>query len=206
MITENQDYVGRYKIPNATDTSPNSDLLGNSVELQLFIDQFEEECLILVLGYTLYQELLTQLDPAEDNDLVAGADQKWDDLLNGKETYRGLREIIISYVFFYFLENDESEYSGVGVVKEYGKGSRSFTSRPKAVKAWRQFRLLAQGQSGYPEVFTRGLIGGTSSGIGVVWTDYDEKRMPLYAFLSENNDTYPTAVTSPIGNMNYYGI
>ena len=206
MITKNQDFVGRYKIPNATDTSPNSDLLGNSTELALFISNLEEECLILVLGYTLYKELEAELDDSEPNGLKPTADQKWDDLLNGKETYKGLRELLIAYIFFFFLQNDESDYAGVGVVKEYGKGARSFTTRPKAVKAWRRFFELAQGVTGRPEIWSRRLIGGTSNGVGVVWTDYDNKLQPLYPFLTINEDVYPDAVMSPLKTMNYYGI
>lgn len=205
MITKISDFKGRFKIPNATDTAPNSDLLGNSTSLYDFISDYEEECLILILGYTLYKELLTNLNEGEPNGILTGADAKWDELVNGKDNYRGLRTLLVSYIFFYYLENDESQYSGVGIQRERGKGSRNFTARPKATKAWRTFYKLTSGEKIQPEVIIRSLVGG-SSGVGIIYTDPTEKLQPLYGFLTENAITYPDAVMSQIGNMNYYGI
>lgn len=205
-IVKNTDFTkGRFKIPNATDIAPDSDLIGNKSELGEFIEEFEEEALILTLGYTLYAEFKTQLDPSNSNGLIDGADQKWDDLLNGKENYFGLKKLLVPYIYFQFLENDESQYSGTGVIKESTKGARSYSERGKAVKAWRSFYQFTIGRSQTPNALTRPSIFGNLTMYDWYGTS-DDKYKPLYVFLREEAETYPTAVPTMFENMNYYGI
>lgn len=49
-------------IANSQDTTPNSNLLGNKVKLDSFIEQYERDILITTLGYDLYKELQSNLE------------------------------------------------------------------------------------------------------------------------------------------------
>lgn len=205
-IVKNTDFTeGRFKIPNATDTAPDSSLLGNKTELGQFIDEFEEECLILTLGYTLYTEFKAQLDPSTSNGLIGGADQKWDDLLNGKDNYFGLKRLLIPYIYFKFLESDDSSYAGVGIIKESAKGARTYPARSKAVKAWRTFYEFTIGNSNAPKGYLKPSIFGNLLMYDWYGTT-DDNIKPLYSFLKDNEDVYTTAASTLFVNMNYYGI
>ena len=205
-IVTNEDFTkGRFKIPNATDIAPDSNLVGNKTELGQFIEEFEEECLIITLGYVLYEELKTQLDPSTSNGLITGADQKWDDLLNGKENYFGFKKILVPYIYYKFLENDDASYSGVGIIKESAKGARSYPARSKAVKAWRMFYKFTIGTSLAPKAWTKTSIFGNLNMFDWYGTT-DSQIKPLYTFLVEEKLVYPTAVSTEFANMNFYGI
>ena len=160
LVTNKDFSIGKWKIPNATDIAPDSDLLGSKTELSLFIEEYEKECLIYVLGYELYAELLTKLDTNESNNLVVGAEEKWDDLVNGKDNYYGLKKLVVPYIFFHYAQNDESHYSGVGEIKESAKGARPFSPRSRAVSAWREFYRYTRGDSQAPKAAIKPTIFG----------------------------------------------
>lgn len=207
MITQASDFKAEFQIPNVTDTAPNSDLLGNASEIVDFIEKYETECLLLTLGYELYTELKPELLKLP---FTAGAsstaDDKWIDLVNGKAQYKGIRGILKSYIFFYFLRNDESHYSGVGVNKERAKGARQFSPRTKAVNAWREFYRLTDNGVFSPKPIVRQVIGVSGIGYGVDFYGKNNAHQSLYGFLKENRTVYPNAVMSRITNMNYHGI
>jgi hypothetical protein len=205
-IVKNKDFtIGRYKIAQAVAVAPDSNLIGNKTELTQFIEEFEKECLITILGYTLYSEFITQLDESTSNGLVAGADVKWDKLLNGSENYFGLKKLLVPYIYFMFLENDESSHTGTGVIKESGKQSRPFPERSKAVKAWREFYKYTVGTSSAPKAWVKQSIFGNLTMYDWYGTT-DSAVKPLYDFLKENKVDYPDAVMTELQNLNYYGI
>lgn len=45
MITSRSHFKINIAIPNANDTAPNSNLIGNGTELDLFIDKYERDVL-----------------------------------------------------------------------------------------------------------------------------------------------------------------
>lgn len=206
MITKNSDFNGQFQIANSEDGSPNSDLIGNNTELQLFINEFEPRCLITVLGYALYAELKPELlKKPFVTDAQDTADAKWVELVNGKDNYFGLKPIIVPYVYFHFLKSDDSSHTGVGVVKEAPKGARNYSPREKAVLAWRTFYEAAQGY--YPEFTIASKQSAVGNITGIIY-DYDQsdKIMSLYTFLAKNIDTYPNANPSVLENITQYGI
>lgn len=200
MITKNSDFKGRFNIAGAEDLEPNS--FGNNEELELFIEEFEPKCLVTVLGFALYQELLTNLEP--DGTVKPGADDKWKDLVNGKDQWRGLKTVTVPYIYFYFIESDESHHTGVGIVQENPKGAERTTPRWKMVNAWRAFYESAHGKSIYNEIIARPSYLGYI--VGKVYDNDDDKFWSLYKFLEERSEDFPNASPSELSNMNYYGV
>lgn len=183
MIVTRSHFKGLIHIPNIEDNAPNSDLLGNRSELQLFINECEREASVKALGPFVYNELLSNLNAA--GDVIVSAPEKWKELRNGKEYvkdgckkyWRGLSFIergtpisaFAYYVFWYFLESDLSRYSGTGVVSEKTKNAKNADPTWKALRAWRKFYKMV--------------------------VKSDTLDVALYEFISDMNDldssTYP---------------
>ena len=161
MITSLSYFKGLTNISNAEDTAPNSNLLGNVSEAQLFLEEYERDVLTKSLGYSLYKDLKSNLETlsgATVETVKSSAAQKYKDLMSGKEYtidgvlvhWRGLlftegalkRSLITYYTFFYFLESDLSRHSGIGLQTEKGKNSKKADPRPKALRAWSKFYEL----------------------------------------------------------------
>jgi hypothetical protein len=202
MITSRSFFNGSIQIPNAQDKSPNSDLLGNGIKLDMFIEEFERDILTDCLGYSLYTEFEAFLDPEKENGLKDGAPGKWNDLLNGKEyqlngvpvKWRGLtfkegeneKSLIAYYVFCEFLSNDIVNYRGTGVQKEKAKNAESVSADPLFVNAYRKFFKMTE--------YSRSNNGLRS----------------LYDFLRDMNDidseTYSSWCPKRFENINLFGI
>jgi hypothetical protein len=203
MIISRSYFTGIIKIPNVLDTAPNSNLLGNGNEIDIFIEEFEREILIKCLGYSLFTLFSTQLDSKSMNGLKQGSDQKWDYLLNGKEydlngqtvLWRGLkfkdglleRSLIAYYVFCEFLNNDLQNYSGVGVQKERAKNSIVVSADPLYTSAFRKFYELTEFSN-----------------------DCNKDVRSLYDFIKDSNDisndTYANWKPERFKNVNVFGI
>ena len=84
MITQSNFYKNEIYLPNAK-SDISEDVLSINSELNDFIIEYEEECLITCLGYLLAKEFMSNLDSTRENGLIVGADTKWDRLLNGHE-------------------------------------------------------------------------------------------------------------------------
>lgn len=203
MLTQNSDFTGRFAIPFAEDTEPNSE--GNNQELVEAIEIFEPECLVTVLGYSLYEELKPEL---LKQPFVPGAgetaDQKWIDLVNGTGQWQGLKKVTVPYIFYMFLQNDNESYTGVGVAQENPKGAERVSARNKAVKAWREFHKQTVGAQESMRVERRDSIRGPMTGV-IYHFDVD-KYWSLYKFMYENSDTYTNWAPSKVSNITHYGI
>lgn len=205
MISQNSDFIGRWNIANSHSEDPNAPLVGNTEQLQLAIDEYEPECLVTVLGYSLYEELKPEL---LKQPFITGApetaDDKWVDLVNGKAQWRGLKRVIVPYVYFYFMRDDDTSHTGVGIVRENPKGAVIAETRLKPVTAWREFVNEARGKSQMPKVVSHSYkyVGNV---VGVIYSDYDDKYWSLYKFLYENEAVYDVS-PSILKNINIYGI
>lgn len=107
-IIQESDFVGDVEIPVGEWTED---------KLNLYIDQVEEDILTSLLGWTLYQEL-------ESNLTVNPFPAKWANLIDG-DTYtsgeitfkfKGLTEMLKHFVFFYYMRDNEMENTQIGVV------------------------------------------------------------------------------------------
>lgn len=202
MLISRSFFKGIIQVPNATDTAPNSNLLGNGTELDLFIDEFERDILIKCLGYPLFYAFVNELDATKPNGLKDTADAKWNDLLNGKDyTLNGIavkwmglkfkegnldRSLIAYYVFCEFLNSDLFNYSGLGVVKERGKNSSPVTADPLYVASFRKFYELTE------------------------FSTCNNGLRSLYDFIQDMNgitsETYPNWIPKKFENVNLFGI
>jgi len=199
MITRISDFKGHLRIPNLEGTAPLE--VGNQKELELAIERYEPVCLMQLFGFELYKEIKSNVD--DDGIVLPTAEQKWKDLIDGVDDYIGIREILANYIFFFFVENDESHYGGVGNIKEKSKGAYKYSFREKAVKAWRTYYELAVGKEASFTMYQKGRE------YGVVWNtnDYDAFK-PLRVYLQEHKEDFPNQVNNfaRIKNINYYGI
>lgn len=215
----NEIFIPKAK-PSITDdtTAIPSDLLD-------FINEYEEECLIKCLG-PLYYELRSNLDFTKDNLLKDDADEKWDWLLNGKESYvdsagktvswRGLRfksnldgtglynkSLIAFYIYFFYEQDAQSLRGTTGHHVNDAKNAVSVSVRPKAVKAWRKFVEMVQGPDPKVDVYLRNI------GYGIDYHVHSEAPS-LYGFIKDmnanGNDYYPSFEGKRWENINYFDL
>ena len=202
MIISRSYFKGEIKIPNAEDTAPNSNLLGNVSKLELFIEEYERDVLVKCLGYPLFREFQSELDSENSNGIKSTSQKKWDDLLNGKDyqingkpvKWRGLifeegklkQSLIAYYVFCEFLNKDLVGYRGVGVQKEKVKNSIHVSADPLYVASYRKFHSLTE-------------ISDDCSGL-----------KSLYDFILDmnniNSETYANWLPKKFENVNIFGV
>jgi hypothetical protein len=92
-----------------------------STQLNEEIESIEQSLLLDILGYEQLQELNAQFEP--NGDWIATPIQKWVDLVDGKDDWKGLRytigtkkiSLIAYYVFFCYLGMDFQTYSTTGM-------------------------------------------------------------------------------------------
>ena len=191
-------------IPNRDD-APNSDILGNEKELQGFIDKYEPEVLIRLLGY----ELAIQVFGAFAANYGNPGDEKYKRIVEGDgEGYTGLEELLVGYIFYHFIKSDDSHYASAGVVKENSDTATRFESRPKAVENYRKFYRFAIGDYyKQPSVFDKPSIWGNLR--VVLWSGpygNGSNFKSLYQFMTENIADYPNWEPEGFANQNYFDI
>lgn len=120
---------GRYRIPNAISMNAGE---GINADLQDVINSSVYDLLYEALGQTQYDEL----DAIED---LSAAPQKWKDFVNGNGSYRGIKEILMPFVFCNWLQYDNVHYSTVGGSKPDTVGGSTASLAGKYVRAWNTF-------------------------------------------------------------------
>ncbi|MEN8122412.1 MAG: hypothetical protein ABFS35_18855 [Bacteroidota bacterium] len=202
MIIKTTDFVLDAYIPNRDD-APNSDIIGNEPELQGFIDVHEKEVLVQLLGFNLYTELMDQFDVNGDWNIVV--DQKWKDLVDGKDAYRGMKDLLVGYVFYKFIESDDSHYSTIGVQKENSENAERFDSRPKAVQLYRKFYEQAIGGFYQDQSYIKPSIWGNLN--VVMWSGgYGSNFISLYEYLSMNSIDFTDWMPTNFKNINNFDV
>jgi len=205
MIAKPQDFILEAYIPNVAD-APNYDSTGNDTELQGFIEEYEKNCLVNLLGWELYSELKPELSKLPFNpDGTETADQKWIDLVNGKDAYRGLKGLLVSYIFYYFLRSDNSHYATIGIQQENSENAVRTTPEPKAVMQYRKYYDQAVGTYYDNDYFIKD--GPVFNGMpGVIWGGNSNNFQSLFQFLSQNYDVYSNWKPGFVSNIRSYDI
>lgn len=175
-------------IPNAVQgvsIRNNNELPNNIVRLNAVIDRVEYDMLLNALGYEQYTELMTQFE--ENGDWKESALQKWKDLVDGKEEWKGLRftigtnkmSLIAYYVYYRFLAQSETYFTTTGLVSNRGENASKVNPDGHLCNMWNAFVYMYQG-------------GYDCGCINLSWLqDYNEPyEYSLLQYLNANTDTY----------------
>lgn len=201
MIITTDDFKFGAYVPNRDD-APNSDIIGNEPILQGFIDEYVQNCLVETLGWELFSELQAEL---VEGVLPPDADQKWLDLVNGSENYRGMKQgMLVGYVYFYWLQNDIVDYSTTGTQRVTSDKQENVRPDSKMVVQYNKFYDQAIG------TFTQGpsMVYKDDGRVGIIYGGMSGSNYKsMYEFLRENSETYSNWNPSlTISQVNMYDI
>jgi hypothetical protein len=180
-----------------------------STQLNEEIESIEQSLLLDILGYEQLQELNAQFEA--NGDWIVDPLQKWVDLVDGKDDWKGLRytvgtkkvSLIAYYVFFYYLGMDFQTYSTTGM--QIPKAENAVINDPsvKQVSVWNKFVKMYVGGDMYgtPNVSSNWngnyiSFGGKQIG----------NEVTLFKFLSDNRDIYDIAFFTNKLPLNYFGL
>jgi hypothetical protein len=127
-------FVGDIVIPNLQAQS-------ELERITLFINKYEPDCLVKILGYPLYK-LFGSESSQRMTDLLSGAEytdgngdtQKWNGLVHDS-----VLSLIASYIYFYYQENQKAQTSGAGTVIQKPEAGTAYSPADKMAKAWNFF-------------------------------------------------------------------
>jgi hypothetical protein len=180
-----------------------------ATQLNEEIDSIEQSLLLDVLGYEQLQELLAQFE--SNGDWIATPIQKWVDLVDGIDDWKGLRysigtkkvSLIAYYVFFYYLGMDFQTYSTTGMQMPRAENSMTNDVSVKQVSVWNKFIAMYVGNVIYGLPTVQGNWNGD-------FINFSGKlvgnELSLYEFLLKNSDVYDTTYFTFKKNLNYVGI
>lgn len=179
------------------------DALEDNVELIIHIKKYEQECLRLILGATLFDELMQNVElDGNYYKLKESAIDKWGWLLNGKEytvndeskKWIGLvskvatinevdvfETLMANYVFYHWSLNNRTINVGTGEGEYDSKAIIASSGNFKRVDVWNEF---------------------------VKWASYgwSSSQVSLYQFLEDKKLDFPTVNTTSLKTMTYYDI
>lgn len=190
-----------------------------------FINKYAEECMLRCLGHQLFNDLKINLDPNESSWVDALADDKWDELVNGKEytdpesgldiSWKGIRfqaefedtkyySFLANYVFYFYKKRDWINNGELGSQIDSTENSEAIPPTREAVDAWNKFIDLVQGEYNSQDVVYREGIG-----YGV---DYFSgcQNISLYKFINDMNfiseNTYANFNPKKWRRMDYFNL
>lgn len=212
MITTRKYFALNSHLPFVSDDVPSASLVGNINEADKLIMRYEKEILQQTLGYSLYKAFMAQFDYASTNNIHTikdSADQKWKDLLNGKEytkngvtvVWQGVifededvdRSFITNYVYCKWLSVKHNKHLGVGLSKPEAKGATRVGPTYNYVEAYNDFVDMVVGKycNGYSDEIGTGVRS-------------------LYEFLNDMNTldatTYPNWLPKTFSKVNVFSI
>lgn len=220
MIIDKSYFQGKLQIPNVQENFvPLGDRGGNQANLDEYILKYEKLVMLNALGYVAWKSFNDSFDV--DGTVLPGAEQRWKDLIEGKEytnkagdlvKWEGLRytlgtfkySLIADYVFSVFLHDTSRTFAGNGMVKEKANTAETVSSIPRIAEAYNDFVVKYQGDSEgqYPAVSIKpGLISVDYSG-----RMFSSLEVSMYQFLAENEDDYTDVVFRFYELTNSFGI
>lgn len=197
-------------IPNSVaQPSIGSVLPSATAQLNEEIESIEQSLLLDILGYEQLQELMAQFD--EDGNWVEDPIQKWVDLVDGVDDWKGLRytigtkkiSLIAYYVFFYYLGTDFQTYSTTGM--QIPRAENSLYNNPsiKQTTVWNKFIRMYIGDVRYGlPVLENNWNGDFLNFSGKVIGN----EVSLYDYLMKNRDLYDTTYFTVKTHINYMGL
>lgn len=179
-------------LPNISTTGIN-----DNEKYQTFIDKYEFQFLLTALGFDLAKELLEQFET--NGDFKPTAAQKWKDLVDGKDNWRGLRfvqsthkfSMIANYIYCQYLYDTDIKLTTTGsVTSDIEKGNR-VTNWYKVVDAWRDMMKQYQIERERLSYFKFPIDNGTKT---------------LEEYLSDNASDFPNYKFQRLQNINSFDI
>lgn len=173
------------------------------------IGSIEQSLLLDILGYDQLQELNAQFET--NGDWIATPIQKWVDLVDGKDDWKGLRytigtkkvSLIAYYVFFYYLGMDFQTYSTTGMQIPMAENAKVNDPSVKQVTVWNKFVRMYVGSG----MFDNGDVSNNWNGSFISFGDTQlGNEVSLYKFLSNNRDIYNVSYFTNKTPLNYYGL
>ena len=197
-------------IPNSVaQPSIGSVLPSATAQLNEEIESIEQSLLLDILGYEQLQELMAQFD--EDGEWVEDPIQKWVDLVDGVDDWKGLRytigtkkiSLIAYYVFFYYLGTDFQTYSTTGMQIPRAENSLYNNPSVKQTTVWNKFIRMYIGDVRYGlPVLENNWNGDFLNFSGKVIGN----EVSLYDYLMKNRDLYDTTYFTVKSHINYMGL
>lgn len=197
-------------IPNSVaQPSIGSVLPSATAQLNEEIESIEQSLLLDILGYEQLQELMDQFD--EDGNWVEDPIQKWVDLVDGVDDWKGLRytigtkkiSLIAYYVFFYYLGTDFQTYSTTGMQIPRAENSLYNNPSVKQTTVWNKFIRMYIGDVRYGlPVLENNWNGDFLNFSGKVIGN----EVSLYDYLMKNRDLYDTTYFTVKTHINYMGL
>jgi len=197
-------------IPNSVaQPSIGSVLPSATAQLNEEIESIEQSLLLDILGYEQLQELMAQFE--ENGDWVEDPIQKWVDLVDGVDDWKGLRytigtkkiSLIAYYVFFYYLGTDFQTYSTTGMQIPRAENSLYNNPSVKQTTVWNKFIRMYIGDVRYGlPVLENNWNGDFLNFSGKVIGN----EVSLYDYLMKNRDLYDTTYFTVKSHINYMGL
>lgn len=198
-----------YFIPNTQELRESS-----LTVLEQFVDKYARLCLKNALGYELFDDLNQDIT---DGVLDSGAEQRWLDLVNGatytkdgvEYRWQGLaftegtkkQSLLVPYVYYYWLLNEQQKQSGVGTVVVNTKNATNVNATQTLVNSWNDFVTLYQ-----YECDDYGYFYNDFYDFPYWWTNDSTNYVSLVKFLKDNEDDYPDAPLTRYDYKNSFGL
>lgn len=212
-IIDGSYFIKELYVPNADEINS-----GSGEELTLFIDDKARQCLKNALGYTLYNELDSEIDMS--GMLKNTAPAKWQNLVNGVEytlegktfKWQGLkysegmykRSLLATYVYYHWLIEQQSKMSGVGEVVVNAKNAVNINSTQRLVRVWNDF--VMQYQEGLYDYNYQSYWKNNIKVIDWLGNSTSTDFVSLIKFLQDNDADYPDAALMRYQKQNQLGL
>jgi len=220
MIIDKSYFKGNLNVPNVQENLvPLGDRQGNQVNLDEYIVRYEKEVMVNALGYSAWKSFIQVFNP--DGTLIPASEQRWLDLVGGKEytngsgtlvKWEGLRytlgtfkySLIADYVFAIFLNDTSRTFAGNGMVKEQSKTAETHSSIPRIAEAWNGFieKYQGEGFDEYPRISNKNGLYSVDYSL----SNFNNTEISLYRFLAENESVYSDVVFKFYESANSFGI
>lgn len=223
MFTTNKFYIGDFFIPQAK-PSISDEVLGANNEFSIIVERSEEACLIDCLGYSLYRELIENIDVSQPSLIKAGSDAKWDKLVNGDEFIKtgetkksywlGLRHksplssedynasLLTGYVYFMYHQNQFTTTTSSGEKRIDSANASNSIPSAKVTKAWNYFVDNAQGK-----LVERKLIENHNLyGVDYFKGDYNVSLYDYIEYMNKDQVTYADFEPKTWERFNSFGL
>lgn len=213
MFTSRSNFTyGNYRIANIDVAE-----IDNNVDLTIHIQKYEQECLRLILGDCLYNELMTNVELDNQTGLYKlkdTADEKWGWLLNGKNY-----EATESVNFCACHSSSCSKHQWDGLVRQVAEiDSKKIYETIMASYIFFYWSLnnrtlnlgVGEGagiaQNATQESGSNKRVDSWNKFVQDVDFGFSNTKVSLNQFLYEHQDYFPEASTVCLNTMTYYDI